>query len=267
MARTHVDGAAVREVVQLLSASAVTQPIGEPVRLDGDLLLRLQELIPCDAVVFTDYVPRQNRTWIYADTFEGETNLHGSEVDQVFFRHYWATPCSHPDRTGDYESVRILSDHWSLREWRTSPMAVDLGAVYGGPIFDRDMLLPLPSPPGHSRRVRFERFTGLDFDETDRALAALVRPLLANHLHALDLASRAIPPLTTRQRQLMNLVAAGFSNMQAARTLGISEGTVRTHLQQIYVRLGVTSRGEAAALFRDSNQATRPAPAPFRVAS
>ena len=267
MARRHVNGAAVRDFVQLLNAPSISQAVGEPVRVDVEILLRLKELVPCDAVVYSDYVPRQNRTWVYTDTAEGSFAADDAEADRVFFGHYWSSPCSHPDRTGDYESVTTLSDHCSLREWRQSPMAVDLGLIYGGLLFDRDMILPLPSPPGHSRRIRFERFSGRDFDDTDRAVAALVRPFLIELLYALDLASRAIPPLTTRQRQLMNLVAAGFSNAQAARNLGISDATVRTHLQQIFVRLGVSSRGEAAAVFLGSNRITRALPAQMLVAS
>ena len=37
--------------------------------------------------------------------------------------------------------------------------------------------------------------------------------------------SRGIVPLTIRQRQLLSLVAGGYSSTQAARTLGISAQT------------------------------------------
>jgi len=43
----------------------------------------------------------------------------------------------------------------------------------------------------------------------------------------------------------MRLLAAGCTNTQIARRLGISEGTVRTHLENIYERLGVSSRTAA----------------------
>ena len=54
-----------------------------------------------------------------------------------------------------------------------------------------------------------------------------------------------VPDLTPRQWELMRLIAAGRTNIQIARHLGLSEGTVRTHLENIYERLGVTSRTAA----------------------
>lgn len=48
--------------------------------------------------------------------------------------------------------------------------------------------------------------------------------------------------LTTRQVQILRLVRAGLTNRQIARTLGISEGTVRKHLENVQGRLGVHSR-------------------------
>jgi DNA-binding NarL/FixJ family response regulator len=54
-----------------------------------------------------------------------------------------------------------------------------------------------------------------------------------------------IPELTTRQRELLDLVADGCTNAQIARRLGIAEGTVRKHLENIYRSLGVSSRTAA----------------------
>jgi DNA-binding CsgD family transcriptional regulator len=53
------------------------------------------------------------------------------------------------------------------------------------------------------------------------------------------------PQLTPRQWQLLDLLAAGHTNAQIARRLGVSEGTVRTHLENIYRRLNVTNRTAA----------------------
>jgi len=44
---------------------------------------------------------------------------------------------------------------------------------------------------------------------------------------------------------MLRLVAAGHTNAQIARRAGVSEGTVRIHLQNIYARLHVSSRTAA----------------------
>lgn len=54
-------------------------------------------------------------------------------------------------------------------------------------------------------------------------------------------------PLTTRQRDVTRLVAAGWSNAEIARRLGISDQTVKNHLKAIFERLGVASRLQLAA--------------------
>jgi DNA-binding CsgD family transcriptional regulator len=56
-----------------------------------------------------------------------------------------------------------------------------------------------------------------------------------------------VPRLTPRQKELLRLVAAGHTNTQIARRLGITEGTVGTHLENIYKRLQVSSRIVAVA--------------------
>ena len=73
--------------------------------------------------------------------------------------------------------------------------------------------------------------------------------LLRPHLHQafLDAERRRhpVPRLTPRQRELLRLLAAGHTNTHIARRLGISEGTVRTRLENIYERLDVSSRTAA----------------------
>ena len=53
------------------------------------------------------------------------------------------------------------------------------------------------------------------------------------------------PPARPRQWELLRLLAAGHTNTQIARRLGISEGTVRSHLENIYERLHVSNRTAA----------------------
>jgi DNA-binding NarL/FixJ family response regulator len=54
--------------------------------------------------------------------------------------------------------------------------------------------------------------------------------------------------LTTREVEVLVLLARGWTKQQIARELTISAKTVNAHAEHIYAKLGVTSRG-AAALF------------------
>jgi DNA-binding NarL/FixJ family response regulator len=53
--------------------------------------------------------------------------------------------------------------------------------------------------------------------------------------------------LTERQAEVLRLVAAGKRNREIAESLVISEHTVARHLQDIYAKLGVSSRASATA--------------------
>jgi DNA-binding NarL/FixJ family response regulator len=52
--------------------------------------------------------------------------------------------------------------------------------------------------------------------------------------------------LTDREREVLLLVRAGLANKQIARKLEISERTVKAHLTNVFQRLGVTDRTQAA---------------------
>jgi len=55
--------------------------------------------------------------------------------------------------------------------------------------------------------------------------------------------------LSPRKRRVLELVAHGASNKEIAQELGVSEGTVRTHLERLYRKLGVRSRTDDAAWY------------------
>jgi DNA-binding NarL/FixJ family response regulator len=99
--------------------------------------------------------------------------------------------------------------------------------------------------PGRSVRLFFLRGPGPDFSERDRALLTLLRPHLQQAYHDAERQRSPVPKLTARQWDLLNLIAGGRSNFQIARQLGLSEGTVRTHLENIYARLNVSNRTAA----------------------
>jgi len=59
------------------------------------------------------------------------------------------------------------------------------------------------------------------------------------------------PALSEREREVLTHVARGLANKQIARTLGISERTVKVHLGNVFRRLGVGDRTSAALWARD----------------
>ena len=53
--------------------------------------------------------------------------------------------------------------------------------------------------------------------------------------------------LTPRELEVLSLIGEGFSNKAAARRLGISQHTVKFHLEAVFAKLGVRTRAEAVA--------------------
>jgi len=71
-----------------------------------------------------------------------------------------------------------------------------------------------------------------------------VPPLVAAKLAAQVSSER----LTVREREILKLMGVGSSNKAIARQLGISEGTVKTHVKSVLQKLEVASRTEAVSL-------------------
>jgi DNA-binding NarL/FixJ family response regulator len=59
------------------------------------------------------------------------------------------------------------------------------------------------------------------------------------------------PELSPRETEVLQLVARGLPNKRIARELQISEKTVKAHLTQVFQRIGVTDRTQAALWAKD----------------
>ena len=59
----------------------------------------------------------------------------------------------------------------------------------------------------------------------------------------------AAPELSAREWEVLGLAAQGLTNPQIAESLTVSENTVKFHLQNIFQKLGVSNRTEAAGFY------------------
>jgi DNA-binding CsgD family transcriptional regulator len=97
------------------------------------------------------------------------------------------------------------------------------------------------------------------FSPDERWLLGLVVPHV-DRLYRQARRQRAHRVLTKRQRDVVSLLRQGCSDAQIAKRLGLSIGTVRKHLNNVYARLGVRSRAAAVAragALADPGQAPR----------
>jgi len=87
--------------------------------------------------------------------------------------------------------------------------------------------------PNYARRM-LEAFA-----ETPRVMPAVAQPI--------------VEPLTERELEVLQLLAAGLSNRAMAQALVITVGTVKRHITNIYGKLGVNNRVQAVAKARELN--------------
>jgi DNA-binding NarL/FixJ family response regulator len=103
---------------------------------------------------------------------------------------------------------------------------------------------------------------GAGQDEIDRAIRAVVAgeaifsPGVAGRVldyfsRGRDVAAAPFPQLTAREREVLDLVAAGKRNAAIAAELSLSQKTVANHLSSIFAKLAVDGRSEAIVVARE----------------
>lgn len=230
---------------------------GLPISLLRDLMSHIR----CDVIMLEGLDSEHETIWL-GQAIPADINPADAVVEPLLWQHYWdCQPCSYPERSGDLRSVITIGDFYSARQWHSTGMYSDLYRPHGLE-HELKMILPVGPArrpgPGRTLRIFLFRGPGSDFSEADRALLTLLRP----HLHQayLDAEHRRQPgaDLTPRQRQLLDLVAAGYTNAQIARRLGIAEGTVRKHMENIHRKLQVPSRTAAVVRAQPHPQSWTP---------
>lgn len=218
------------------------------------VLTGLRELVPCSGIGFQLSEPHRQAV-VDGVQLEGET-LHDcsepvsdEDADRtaLFWEGYWQVGgCSYPIDTGDYTSVLRRSDRISDRAFAatTTGTYMRLGGIR------HEVMVALPPHGCVHRRLLLFRKDNRDFTEREVLLLKLFRPHLMELHERQQQRLQERPDLTARQWEILSVVATGASNAQVARALAISRGTVRKHLENVFLRLEVTSRTEAVARTR-----------------
>ena len=121
---------------------------------------------------------------------------------------------------------------------------------------------PAAEPVAEALRAgaRAVLWSGVDTPELTAAIEAAAAGLTVLERTSLDLMLRApgalakgasetlVEPLTEREIEVLELVAAGLGNKEVAARLEISEHTVKFHVASIMGKLGASSRTEAVTL-------------------
>lgn len=242
-------------------AEAILRLLEEADRIDfvesypAELLGLIGRLVPCDGVAFQDMDVGARRFLELLPTDPDE------DVDL-----YWTVgPCpiaEYRTRTGDLSAVR-MSDVIGRSRYHELPFyreyflperiehVLDLG-LWGGRERYRSIVL-------------LRRMYEADFSERDRDVIEALRPHLRAREARARLRQSAVEPadaggagetgprdaprssVTPREREVLRLVAEGRTNAEIAAQLWVSPATVKKHLENVYVKLGVTRRAAAAA--------------------
>jgi DNA-binding CsgD family transcriptional regulator len=234
-----------RDLRLLLDVVSPEATADEGPELPEQVMRGLADLIPCAAVSF--FVMDTRRALVLADQELALANLpeESDELSALFFQAYWdCMSCCYAERYDDHDRVTTWRDFYSDREYRNLLM----GEYFTSLGIWHELLVTLPPQGGFERRLMLTREIGdVPFSERDRLLLTLLRPHLVTLRDRVEAVRRTVPVLTPRQVELLRRVAQGKTNRQVARDLGLSEGTVRKHLENIYARLEVNSRTEAVA--------------------
>lgn len=151
-------------------------------------------------------------------------------------------------------TVGTISDFLSRADWhRTDLYAEGFGQVEqeDGMILDMDLRKDCRLSLITSRGKR-------GFTAEERGIMGLLEPHVREVFRRLNLQNRVAKtlemdsaddiPVSAREREVLGWLAEGKSNTEIAFLLGISPGTVKKHLENIYNKLGVENRHAAALL-------------------
>jgi hypothetical protein len=146
------------------------------VLLDRGVVDVLLGVLPSDAVTFHDLDLHAQHCALVELLSTKAAEIHGG-----FWQHFWNTPgCSYTDRADRLRGeVTTAGDFYADRQWRSTGMYIECITPYR---VDNQLVMPLPAPPGTTRRLVFFRAPGRSFDDEERDAAVLLQPHITDAL-------------------------------------------------------------------------------------
>jgi DNA-binding CsgD family transcriptional regulator len=246
---SHRDYDSAIRVVAEAAAADGAQPFEFPV------IENLLRLVPADSAGYFEFT---NGGY---DTGSGNLFLvqdPWSEAHEIDWRSDAARATTHTwplmdSRVSASDVPLKLSDFLTRVELRRNPFYNEFLRPRG---IEFQMKVWLPAPPEVVRAFFFQRNAGRpDLDERDRAVLTLLRPHLGSIRERWERRHRP-PLLTAREINVLELVAEGLTNAEVGARLVISPTTVRTHLENVFDKLGVHTRTAAVAWLNDARRSS-----------
>ena len=238
------------DVERLLRFVAEAESLGDDERpFTSDLLVELGRIVEADWVGYNELDCVRRRTLFFTvrpeDADDAPLDGEGWELVKDH-------PVCRAHERGDFRTLK-LSDFLTQRQLHHTPLYNDWFRPYG---VEHELELAIPSPQWHTRTFIWDRRGkgSRDFSERDRLVLDLVKPHLTRLWENAAAKTRAVANgdgelLTAREREVLSWVARGKTNPQIAEVLWVSPATVRKHLENVYGKLGVSTRTAAVARF------------------
>jgi DNA-binding CsgD family transcriptional regulator len=235
-----------REVDEVLGLVAEAAAADGETPFELPLIDRLARLVAADHAGSYEYtIPGRPVFQIESTGIWGEEAVDQWNSRVAAYMPYWPL---HDGRLSAVRTAVNFSDFVGERAKRRNPWYAEVMRPRSQE-HECKLLLPDPAPDldRNARGFFFVREPGRkDFDERDRAMLTVLRSQLAAIRDRWELRRRP-PGLTAREAEITRLLREGLTNQEIADRLVISTGTVRTHLENVFEKLGVHTRTAAVA--------------------
>ena len=238
---------AARDVRVLLDVAAAIEYDPRRSTFGHEGLTALCELVEADWVTYTECSRGAARHTIKSEVETRPFVGHNDEQEAIFWAHFHEYALARAPVPKD--GVLLIGEAGPDRAWRRTrfynewcrevhiePQAKVRLSTVGAPV-GRYLMFDLADDAGRS------------FGERERTLLTLIRPAFVRPIASAETMRerhRALG-LTLRELEVLGFVRDGLTNGEIATELFVSVGTIRSHLEHAFAKIGAHTRTEAIA--------------------